>query len=91
MVIPYNYDLLVIACGFVCLDIEAVASKIPDVQLYHSGPGFNGISSIPRSVNLDKEIVNSNAEDVPESVQKCTNFGDKLLYIYTSGKNTGGE
>ena len=31
------------------------------------------------------EIVNSSLEAVPQSVQTCTNFNDKLLYIFTSG------
>ena len=58
------------------------------MKLYHSGStGTNGHRTfIPsRSVNLDLELINSSTEEVPESVQKLTNFGDKLLYIYTSG------
>jgi len=36
-------------------------------------------------IDLDVEIVNSSIEAVPQSVQTCTNFNDKLLYIFTSG------
>ena len=69
--------------------IEEIKSECADLRLYHSGPNkpTNGHRShIPSdSVNLDLELINSSTEVVPESVQKCTNFNDKLLYLYTSG------
>jgi solute carrier family 27 fatty acid transporter 1/4 len=69
--------------------VDEVLSECPDVRLYHSGacPAPNGHRThIPaHSVNLDHEVINSSGDEVPESLQKCTNFNDKLLYIYTSG------
>lgn len=48
-----------------------------------SGPSTANISE--KAVRLDLELVNSSIDPVPVSVQKCTNFNDKLLYIFTSG------
>ena len=74
---------------FVLAGIEEIASECPDLKLYHSGanqPTNGHRTHIPaESVNLDLELINSSTDVVPESVQKCTNFNDKLLYLYTSG------
>ena len=58
---------------------------MPDLSLYFSGPSTNGFRPPSKAVNLDIELINSSTEDVPESVEKCTIFTDRLLYIYTSG------
>ena len=67
--------------------MSTVASEVPDVEFYSYGSRKtvsvrkNGTPTVV----LENELVNSSTEDVPESIQKCTNFTDKLLYIYTSG------
>jgi len=56
--------------------------------LFASGGGDSTKSLVQDDssvVDLDMEIVNSSVEAVPQSVQTCTNFNDKLLYIFTSG------
>ena len=58
------------------------------MDLFASGGGDSTKSLIQDDssiVDLDMEIVNSSFEAVPQSVQTCTNFNDKLLYIFTSG------
>ena len=58
------------------------------MELFASGGGDSTKSLIQDDssiVDLDMEIVNSSFEAVPQSVQTCTNFNDKLLYIFTSG------
>ena len=63
-------------------------NDIPDLELYVSGSSQNLVNNSKNSnqaVQLDHELVNSSIEPVPQSLQKCTNFNDKLLYIYTSG------
>ena len=66
-------------------DVAAIADKIPDVKFFYSGNARTVTEPVPDAINLDIEIINSSPEEIPESVQKCTNFNDKLLYIYTSG------
>ena len=67
------------------IETEIISSQLPHVKLYGSSQPGEESTYLPDTVNLDNEIVNSSAEDVPASVQKCTKFTDKLLYIYTSG------
>jgi len=66
-----------------------IVNDIPDLELYVSGSSQNLVNNSKnnsnRAVHLDHELVNSSIEPVPQSLQKCTNFNDKLLYIYTSG------
>ena len=67
-------------------ELAEVLQACPNLKVYHSGDPANGHRPpTPDSINLDLELVNSSSDPVPESVEKCTNFGDKLLYIYTSG------
>ncbi len=64
---------------------EAIRS-CPNLKVYHSGSTQNGFRPpTPESVNLDLELINSSSDPVSDSVDKCNNFSDKLLYIYTSG------
>ena len=53
--------------------------------MFYSGAVVNGFRPLSESENLDAEILASPVSPIPESVEKCTNFNDKLLYIYTSG------
>jgi len=64
--------------------VQNVVNDLPEVDLYASGPSQNSVKS-NKTVPLDLELVNASIEPVPQSIQKCTNFNDKLLYIYTSG------
>ena len=64
--------------------MQNVVNDLPEVDLYASGPSQNSVKS-NKTVPLDLELVNASIEPVPQSIQKCTNFNDKLLYIYTSG------
>ena len=64
--------------------VQNVVNDLPEVDLYASGPSQNSVKS-NKAVPLDLELVNASIEPVPQSIQKCTNFNDKLLYIYTSG------
>lgn len=71
-------------------DVAEIQSNIPDVALFHSGLGTYvsaaaAAAPLKNSINLDVEIINSSPSPVPESVDKLTNFNDKLFYIYTSG------
>jgi len=68
--------------------VKELESSLSDVELFASGGGDSTKSLIQDDssiVDLDMEIVNSSFEAVPQSVQTCTNFNDKLLYIFTSG------
>ena len=69
--------------------MKSIVNEIPDLELYVSGSSQNLVNNSKnnsnRAVHLDHELVNSSIEPVPQSLQKCTNFNDKLLYIYTSG------
>ena len=73
----------------ICLYIPVVKeleSSLSDVELFASGtPSKSLVQDGSQIVDLDAEIVNSPEEPVPQSVQTCTNFNDKLLYIFTSG------
>ncbi len=60
-------------------------TDLTHVHLFTSGPQSASMKSQKLVVQLDSEIVNSSADDVPLSISKCTNFNDKLLYIFTSG------
>lgn len=57
--------------------------NLSSVELLVSGPKARSLPQ--KAVRLDLELVNSSIDSVPVSVQKCTNFNDKLLYIFTSG------
>lgn len=68
--------------------VKELESSLSDVELFASGGGDSTKSLVQDDssiVDLDMEIVNSSVEAVPQSVQTCTNFNDKLLYIFTSG------
>lgn len=68
--------------------VKELESSLSDVELFASGGGTSSKSLVQDDssiVDLDMEIVNSSVEAVPQSVQTCTNFNDKLLYIFTSG------
>ncbi len=67
--------------------MSEVLDRIPHVTLYSSGVSNNKTNGFrhPDAVHLDTELINSSPDDVPESVENCTKFKDKLLYIYTSG------
>lgn len=61
-------------------------ANLSSVELFVSGPdGLTKSCCSEKAVRLDLELVNSSVNPVPHSVQKCTNFNDKLLYIFTSG------
>ena len=63
--------------------------QLTDVELFASFGDDDAcrdhITENSQIVNLDVELVNSSVEKVPQSIQTCTNFNDKLLYIFTSG------
>ena len=69
--------------------LEAVQEVKDDLDLVHIKvftSGHNTQIVIPSGVvELEKELANSSTEPVPMSVQTCSNFNDKLLYIFTSG------
>jgi len=68
--------------------VKELESSLSDVELFASGGGDSTkllVQDDSSIVDLDIEIVNSSVEAVPQSVQTCTNFNDKLLYIFTSG------
>jgi len=68
--------------------VKELESSLSDVELFASGVDDSTKSLVQSNssiVDLDIEIVNSSVETVPQSVQTCTNFNDKLLYIFTSG------
>ena len=69
--------------------LEAVQEVKADLDLVHIKvftSGHNTQIVIPSGVvELEKELANSPTEPVPMSVQTCSNFNDKLLYIFTSG------
>lgn len=62
--------------------MKSIAHLIPNVNLCSYGSKSNIRDNVTA---LDRELVNSSVEDVPDSVKNCYNFNDKLLYIYTSG------
>ena len=71
--------------------VQQVKDDMTHIKVFTSGhhssslqyPGSAGM--IPNLVNLDEELTNSPTNPVPTSVQTCSNFNDKLLYIFTSG------
>lgn len=68
--------------------VNDVMDRLSDVDLYVSGGMKNGGivgRDKDRVVHLDAELVNSSTCALPQSIQNCTNFTDKLLYIFTSG------
>lgn len=63
--------------------IQEISTEIdPGLKLFVSGSKTSSVGGV---TNLDPEIVNSNSDPLPDSVQKLNHFNDKLLYIYTSG------
>lgn len=62
--------------------------NLTDVELFVSVSNENVtnlVKDVSQIANLDSELANSSIDPVPQSVQTCTNFNDKLLYIFTSG------
>ena len=69
--------------------VQEVQDDLVHIKVFTSGHHTN-ISTqivIPSGevVDLEKELTNSPTDPVPLSVQTCSNFNDKLLYIFTSG------
>ena len=68
--------------------VKELESSLSHVELFISGGDETSklqAQDDSQIIDLDVEIINSSMEDVPQSVQTCTNFNDKLLYIFTSG------
>ncbi len=60
--------------------------KLSHVELFLSSINSDTPDLVKSNASdLDAELANSPVECVPRSVQTCTNFNDKLLYIFTSG------
>ena len=62
--------------------VHDVKEDLGQIKVFTSGYNSTQLKS---GVDLDKELANYPTDPVPTSVQTCSNFNDKLLYIFTSG------
>ena len=65
--------------------VQQVKDDMTHVKVFTSGHHSSSLQRPSNLVNLDEELTNSPTNPVPPSVQTCSNFNDKLLYIFTSG------
>jgi acyl-coenzyme A synthetase/AMP-(fatty) acid ligase len=66
--------------------VTELKGKLSHVELFLSSINSDTPDLVKSNASdLDAELANSPVECVPRSVQTCTNFNDKLLYIFTSG------
>lgn len=63
--------------------VQEVKEDLGQIKVFTSGPLPTQVNN--SEVDLDKELTNYPTDPVPASVQTCSNFNDKLLYIFTSG------